>query len=369
MAPLLTPLILIAALLCASPAVAQEESDLVEDSSFLRVTIGERTARLEALVVKRKGAEGKLPVALIAHGKPATDGRMLDDRTVNYVRQARDLARRGYLAVVTMRRGYGASDGPAPVQLSCGSPSLLGRFASEADDLQATLAAVAKRPDADPARMIAIGVSAGGAAVAALSARNPPGLVGVVNVSGGLRFPSCPKEDLLVAAFKDYGSKSRVPQLWIYAKNDSFFPSELVERMQSAFLDGGGDLKLVMFDADERYDGHAIFQHTGGRAKWLPQMDAFLRFHKLPTWTRDDVTALLKKLNAKEALRGFLENYLAGPSEKALARPKAGPHLSLFFGTRSVADARKSVLEQCEKRNSQPCEIVMINDRWVAPAE
>ncbi len=98
--------------------------------------------------------------------------------------------------------------------------------------------------------MIAIGVSAGGAAVAALSARNPPGLVGAINVSGGLRFPTCPKEDALVAAFKDYGAKSRVPNLWIYAKNDSFFPSELVARMQSAFLDGGGDVKLVMFDAD-----------------------------------------------------------------------------------------------------------------------
>ena len=361
-------LILTVALLCAGPAAAQDESDLVEDPAFLRVTISERTVRLEALVVKRKNAEGKLPVALIAHGKPATDGRMLDDRAIQYVRQARDLARRGYLAVVTMRRGYGASDGPAPVPLSCASPSLLGRFASEADDLQATLVAVGNRPDADATRMIAIGVSAGGAAVAALSARNPPGLLGVINVSGGLRFPSCPKEDALVAAFKEYGAKSRVPQLWLYARNDSFFPSALVERMQSAFLDGGGDLKLVMFDADERYDGHAIFQNTSGRGKWLPQMDAFLRFHKLPTWTRDDVTALLKRLNAKESSRGFMENYMSGPSEKALARQKSGTVMSSSYGTRTLEDARKAATEQCEKR-SLPCEIVMVNDRWVGSSE
>ncbi len=253
-------ILIAAALMCAGPASAQDDGDLTEDPAFLRVSIGERTVRLESLVVKRKNAEGRLPVALIAHGKPATQGRMLDDRAIQYVRQARDLARRGYLAVVTMRRGFGASDGPPPVSLSCASPSLLGRFASEADDLQATLDAIARRPDADATRTIVIGVSAGGAAVAALSARNPPGLLGVINVSGGLRFPSCPKEDALIAAFKEYGAKSRVPHLWIYAKNDSFFPSELVERMQSAFLDGGGDLKLVMFDADERYDGHGIFQ-------------------------------------------------------------------------------------------------------------
>ena len=216
--------------------------------------------------------------------------------------------------------------------------------------------------------MIAIGVSAGGAAVAALSARNPPGLLGVINVSGGLRFPTCPKEDALVAAFKEYGARAACRSLWIYAKNDSFFPSALVERMQSAFLDGGGDVKLVMLEADERYDGHAIFRHADGRGKWLPQMDAFLRFHKLPTWTRDDVTALLKKLNAKETSRGFIENYIAGPSENALARQKSGTFMSSTYGARTIEDARKAAIERCEKR-SQPCEIVMVNDRWVGPAE
>jgi hypothetical protein len=211
-------------------------------------------------------------------------------------------------------------------------------------------------------------VSAGGAAVTALSARNPPGLAGVVNVSGGLRFEGCPKEDALVAAFKEYGAKSRVPNLWIYARNDSLFSPQLVERMQSAFLDGGGDVKLVMLDADEHYDGHNIFRQATGRGKWLPQMDAFLRFHKLPTWTRDDVTALLRRLNLKEASRGFLENYLAGPSEKALARQKSGTVISSTYGARNAEDGRKSAIEQCEKRNL-PCEAVMVNDRWLGPPE
>ena len=360
--------ILMSALLCTGPARAQE-SDLIEDTSFLRATIGSRTVRLEALVVKKRDAQGKLPIALIAHGKPGSEGRMLDERASEYARQARDLARRGWLAVVTMRRGYGGSDGPASVPLSCASTSLTERFAADADDLQAVLAAVAKRPDADAARMIAIGVSAGGAAVAALSARNPTGLVGAINVSGGLRLPTCPKEDALVAAFKEYGAKSRVPNLWIYAKNDSFFPSELVARMQSAFLDGGGDVKLVMFDADERYDGHALFRHSSGRGKWLPQMDAFLRFHKLPTWTRDDVSALIKKLDVKETTRGFIENYVAGPAEKALVRQKSGGRaMNYTYGASSVENARKQAVEQCEKRG-QPCEAVMVNDAWVASGE
>src|ERR1700752_1701031 len=149
--------ILMSALLCTGPARAQE-SDLIEGTSFLRATIGSRTGRLQALGVKKRAAQGKLPIALIAHGKPGSEGRMLDERASEYARQARDLARRGWLAVVTMRRGYGGSDGPASVPLSCASTSLTERFAADADDLQAVLAAVAKRPDADAARMIAIGV-------------------------------------------------------------------------------------------------------------------------------------------------------------------------------------------------------------------
>ena len=121
--------------------------------------------------------------------------------------------------------------------------------------------------------------------------------------------------------------------------------------MQNAFLDGGGDVKLVMFDADERYDGHFLFRHPNGRGKWLPQMDAFLRFHKLPTWTRDDVNALIKKLDVKETSRGFIENYVAGPTEKALVRQKAGGRsMNYTYGAGSVENARKTAVEQCEKR-------------------
>src|SRR4051794_2917072 len=122
-----------------------------------------------------------------------------------------------------MRRGFGASDGPMPVQVSCASTSFIDRFAADADDLEATLKLVSQRPDADPARMLAIGVSAGGAAITALSARNPKGLAAAVNVSGGVRFQACPKEDMLVEAFKTYGATSRVPTLWVYAQNDSLF--------------------------------------------------------------------------------------------------------------------------------------------------
>jgi dienelactone hydrolase len=345
-----------------------QESDLTEDTSFLRVTIDGKTVRLEGLVVKRTDATGRLPIALIAHGKSSTQGRMLDTRASFYLRQARDLARRGWLAVVVIRRGFGGSDGPSPVPLSCASKSLIERFSADADDLEATINLIAQRPDADASRVIAIGVSAGGAAVTAWSARNPEGLVGVVNVSGGLRFPDrCPKENELVSAFKAFGAKTRVPSLWVYAKNDSLFHPDLVRRMHAAFLQGGGDVKLVMLEPD-RGDGHFIFSRASGRLKWLHQMDAFLRYHKLPTWSQEDVNALMQKLAAKEGSRGFVENYMAAPSERALARQKSGSYMYASFSARTLGDARKSALEHCE-RKMKPCEILMENDRWRGQAQ
>src|SRR5262249_42053868 len=102
--------------------------------------------------------------------------------------------------------------------------------------------------------------------------------------------------------------------------------------------------------------------------KWLPQMDAFLRFHKLPTWTREDVDRLMKRLDAKEGSRGFFENYVSAPSERALARQKSGTYMGQGYGSKALEDARKLAIEICEKR-FQPCEIVMENDRWIGPTQ
>jgi len=186
----------------------------------------------------------------------------------------------------------------------------------------------------------------------------------VINVSGGLRSESCAAvtEDALVTAVRAFGVKSRVPSLWVYAKNDSFFGPDLVERMRSAFLEGGGDAKLVMLEPEGK-DGHAIFSTPGGRAKWLPEMDGFFRYRKLPTWTRIDVDALMQKLNTKN--RELAESYIAGPSEKVLAREKGGSYLNGSQGMPTTDLARQRGLTACQ-RTKPECEIIMENDHWVA---
>jgi dienelactone hydrolase len=269
-----------------------------------------------------------------------------------------------------MRRGFGQSDGPMPAQVSCDTTSFIERLNADADDLQAAIEAIARRPDADPDRVIAIGGSAGGAAVVALAARNPKNLRGVVSVSGGLRMANCPKENELVKAYTEYGASSRVPSIWVYAKNDSFFGAELVTRLHSGFLDGGGDVKLVHFDKIGD-DGHTMFGSATGRLRWLMEVDAFLRYHKLPAPPRGErVTELLKILKVDRNQREFLETYLAAPTYKAMAQGPNG-RLWIQYGGGTSAAVRKLALDGCKERfkTTEPCRLVMENDAWIGAEE
>src|SRR5438552_8728556 len=105
----------------ATPKLAGHEAvapagvpGLTEERSFITVRIGGAAYHLDMLVVKPALAEGRLPVALIAHGKPPGFAMPML-RPDDYLPQARDLAYRGYLSAVVIRRGYGRSDGTAGV--------------------------------------------------------------------------------------------------------------------------------------------------------------------------------------------------------------------------------------------------------------
>ena len=357
------------ALAAIAPAKAQSAADeFVSEKTFFRTSVNGKSVRLEGLIVKRADLTGPLPVALITHGKSANLADMLALKASDYGPYARDLARRGYLSVVVLRRGFGQSDGPMPVPVTCNTDTFASFFSADADDLQGALDVASKRPDADPDRAIAIGVSAGGAAAMALASRNPKNLKGVINVSGGLQTPDCPKEDVLVNAFKSYGTTSRVPSIWVYANNDSLFGPQLVERMQSAYLDGGGDVKLVMFDKFGN-DGHFIFSDAGGRVKWLMEMDSFLSFHELPATDRRRGDEMMKRLQMAERNRGFVDQYLAAPTYKVMVQTPDGQNFMTQFGALKLEYARDAALKNCQERHktTEPCKVIMENDTWVAP--
>jgi pimeloyl-ACP methyl ester carboxylesterase len=358
---------LVLLLVTAAPA---RSDDLKTESGFFRGVIGGRTVRLEGIVVKRADAVSRLPIAIFNSGRPGTFLEASDSKILPvWLRPVlADLARRGWLTVSVQRRGFGLSDGPLQSADGCKPGGWMHMLNADADDVQATLEFIGRRPDADPTRMISIGISAGGGASVMLSARNPPGLVAAIDMSGAEHFENCPQMNpSVVADFADMGKRSRVPNLWLFAKNDSLHPPEQVEKIRAAFTAGGGDVKLVQFDPLGS-EGHTMYETQAGRRLWLPALDEFLREHGLPTWKEDDVNVLATRLGLRTPLSqaniDYLKRYLGSPSERAMARSTASNYMVTGFGS-TVETARVQALKECEAK-APPCVIVMENDRWVA---
>lgn len=367
-ATILRALCLLVAMAAAWPghrAYAQDVplgAALRQENGFLRIQAKGREVRLESLIVRPEGVTGRLPLAIITHGRNSSSLSMGDLRAARYATLARDLARRGWLAAVVMRRGAGQSDGPLPSLASCPTPDIAGSFGDDTDDIEGALRVLQARPDVDGQRVILLGESAGGATAMALMRRKPPGLRGVINVAGGLNLEGCTErgQDALVAAMTAWQGPDTVPQLWIYARNDELFPPSLVARMRKAALDAGADVRFI--DLPElKPRGHMAFLHGQGRHLWLREMDASLRAWGLPTIPRDRGRTLHAKLGLTTRLDVF-ERYFSGPGERAMALSRSKKEFRYWFGTPDLETAKANALRDCAALAAD-CVIAFENDR------
>jgi dienelactone hydrolase len=354
--------VLLGALACM-PGVACAADLLVEEE--LRIAdLQARPNGLEALLVRPRG-DGRFPLALINHGSPRSAAERPNMTPWAMLPQAREFARRGWAAVVVMRRGYGGSGGGwAESYGGCAHPNYVAAGAAAAADLKAAAAALAQRPDIDPARTISVGVSAGGFATVALTADPPPGLAAAISFAGGrgsLEADEVCQQDKLVEGFRAFGSRSRVPMLWVYAENDHFFGPELAQKLRAAFIAGGGIVDFVRAPAFEN-EGHQLFSQDGIPI-WSPLVDSFLRKQNLVM--REQPLPLPRpSLAAPAALsangRKAFETYLLRPPHKAFALSPDG-HFGWQSGVRTTAEARSGALKYCGE-NARACAVVFVDD-------
>jgi dienelactone hydrolase len=190
---------------------------------------------------------------------------------------------RGYVVMLPQRRGHGATGGElAEGRDRCSNPDHLGAGQTAADDISAALHYMAKQPFIDPLRTIVVGVSSGGWASLALAARNPAPVRMVVNFAGGRgghaggRANVVCGQDRLVEAARSFGRTARVPTLWLYSRNDSYFGPDLAQAMARAWHDGGGDAELRLLPSYGR-DGHGLADDRAGWELWGAELDQFLR--------------------------------------------------------------------------------------------
>lgn len=358
------------------PAPVPNHPGLVEEATFLTVKSGSGSYRLEALIVRSADAKGRLPIAVLTHGKPRLPADMAKVRGSLFAPQARDLAYRGYLAVAVIRRGYGLSGG-TPGQATnaayatCDLAALRQYFAVESDDLHGALQAVAERADADATRVIAIGASVGGGAALALAARNTPGLKAVVNLAGATRLTDaqgklvCP-QDTPIAALASFGKGTTTPTLWIYSDNDSNFGPDAARKVHAAYVAQGGAAELKIVPSLQPADGHNVFELPAGRQHWLAALDPFLRRHKLPTWNAQQMKMVMQRFKIAPTSGPWLEGYFSLYTPKVLAQAPNGVP-SYTAATSGLEAARKGALAGCEKAAKMPCRVIMENFNVVVP--
>ncbi len=337
-----------AALIALAAIDSAAADDIVQPKGFVRealwVPFRKATGpalRLEARLI-RKAAAGRYPLVLISHGSPrnSADAKTKTIDWADWI--ADDFARRGWIAATVLRRGYGHSQGSVSEGYgSCKQPHYAAAGLASAQDLLQTVGYLQSRPDVDPARVLLIGVSAGGFASIAAASLRPAGLIGVVNFAGGRGSVSpdnvCNPDDL-VAAYGSYGRTVRAPTLWIYARNDHFFAPDLAQRMFAAFRNSGAPGELIIAPSYKQ-DGHSLIF---GQPMWRDAVYGFLKRNGLPAAG----PVLAPPPGGSEVEQAFTQ-YLATPDyEKAFVIGRDG-YYGWASGYASQVEALKAARREC----------------------
>jgi dienelactone hydrolase len=232
----------------------------------------------------RPPGEARSPLVVINHGSPADGSQRAKMERPRYSALSSFFLSRGYVVALPLRRGYGESGGDwAEGYGSCELAEYFNAGLQGAADIQATLDFMRAQPYVAPDRTIVVGQSAGGWATVALSSSNPAGVAGMISFAGGRGghqklagggVGNCAPRSLVDAAAK-YGATARVPMLWIYAENDSFFEPSLAKRMVEAYDGAGGKATYRLVGAFGR-DGHSLAGSSNGSSVWSPLVDSFL---------------------------------------------------------------------------------------------
>lgn len=233
------------------------------------------TIKLETTLYKPEG-EGPFPVVVINHGKASGNPRF--QNRYRPALAARYFLQRGYAVVVPMRQGFSASSG-SYIGGGCNIESN-GRV--QAEDVKAVLDHLAAQPWADLQRVLVLGQSHGGWTTLAFGTLGYPGVKGLVNFAGGLRQENCPNwQSALAGAAAGYAKETRVPSLWFYGDNDSYFDEPTYRPMFEQYAAAGGSVKLIAFGKFGS-DSHSMFGSRAGQRIWQPEVTRFLESLRLP---------------------------------------------------------------------------------------
>ncbi|WP_424630955.1 alpha/beta hydrolase family protein [Bradyrhizobium sp. SYSU BS000235] len=247
-----------------------------------------------AYVVRPVG-EGPFPLVIMNHGVALQARERAFFPLVEFRDAAMWFARRGHLVVAPVGSAYGATAHDIPERGvyspffsrigNCQNPNF--RDAGLAVALVDTwiIDYMTAQKMTEPRNVIVVGQSAGGWAAIALSSRNPPEIRAIITFAAGRggRVDGKPNNncapDKLVEATGEFGRTARIPSLWIYSENDTFFGPALTKRMHDAYTGAGGLAEYQMLPpfGDE---GHFLIGSRDAIPLWEPLVSQFLDRHR-----------------------------------------------------------------------------------------
>src|SRR2546421_3192216 len=373
---------IVRALVVASALVAGLGALAVQaqDSSYYGPRLIEERARIPAqngrtiaATVLRPDAQGPFGAVILNHGVSASARERARESSDLLINAAAVFARRGYVVVMPLRRGFGATGGEmAEDPGSCSNPDYKSAEQNAADDVMAAYDYARALPYVDANRMILAGQSAGGmVSVFTAGTRNPQGLVAVLAFAAGRGGdpdvnPGVPCAIEPVArVFDSLGKNIRVPVLFHYAENDLFFSPKVSRGWFERFNANGANAEYTLQPAFGK-DGHYLFGDTLGVRYWLPTVEGFLgkhgvQFARLDSADpeRQPLLALDRVPNIKsDACKGLYRAFLESPGPRAYAVSDDGR--CGFAG--GLQDAKDLAVRQCSNVAKSGCTLYAVDD-------
>src|SRR6267142_528392 len=364
----------IIAALIATAAHAQEEHSyygprLIEE----KIRIPTQSGRTIAATILRPDAQGPFGAVVLNHGVSASARERARESSDLLINAAAVFARRGYVVVLPLRRGFGATGGEmAEDPGTCSNPDYKSAEQNAADDVMASYDYVRSLPYVDGNRMMLAGQSAGVmVSVFTAATRQPQGLVAVLAFAAGRGGdpdvnPGVPCAIEPVArVFDSLGKTIRVPVLFHYAENDLFFSPKVSRGWFDRFNANGANAEYALQPAFGR-DGHYLFGDTLGVRYWLPTVEGFLARHGVAFARLDQadpdrapLLALDRVPNIKsDACKGLYRAFLESPGPRAYAVSDDGR--CGFAG--GLQDAKNVAIKQCDNVAKSGCRLYAGDD-------
>jgi dienelactone hydrolase len=243
-----------------------------------------------AYVVRPVG-DGPFPLVVMNHGVSLNPRERGFFPLVEFRDAAMWFARRGYMVVAPSGSGYGAAALDQPERGlyslfyskigSCDHPNFRDAGLAVALIDKWIIDYMTDQRLIVPDNVVVVGQSAGGWAAIALSSRNLPSVRAIITFAAGRggRVGGKPNNncapDRLVEAAGEFGRTARVPMLWIYTENDTFFGPALSRKMHEAYTGAGGSAEYHMLPPFGS-EGHFLIDSADAIPLWAPLVSQFL---------------------------------------------------------------------------------------------